>query len=188
MHKGLRFAACALAVLLVSGAAQAAQDISKSPQVAAYKALVKAVDAGDFEGYKKAMTKAAGEGIDKQIKESGMDPKKGMEMLKEMVVKNIKYTALKVDGKKAVRFGDGPDDGRRPVRDDRSRGRERRLEGRPAELDQQEAVGAGGLRGRGEEVYAFPGRTPAFTRPIRPLFGSPARGKGGCPRRWLARL
>lgn len=102
MHKGLRFAACALAVLLVSGAAQAAQDISKSPQVAAYKALVKAVDAGDFEGYKKAMTKAAGEGIDKQIKESGMDPKKGMEMLKEMVVKNIKYTALKVDGKKAV--------------------------------------------------------------------------------------
>ncbi len=102
MHKGLRFAACALAVLLVAGAAQAAQDISKSPQVAAYKALVKAVDAGDFEGYKKAMTKAAGEGIDKQIKESGMDPKKGMEMLKEMVVKNIKYTALKVDGKKAV--------------------------------------------------------------------------------------
>jgi hypothetical protein len=102
MHKALRFAACALAVLLVAGAAQAAQDISKSPQVAAYKTLLKAVDTGSFEGYKKAMTKAAGEGIDKQIKESGMDPKKGMEMLKEMAAKDIKYTALKVDGKKAV--------------------------------------------------------------------------------------
>ncbi len=102
MHKALRFAACALAVLLVAGAARAAQDISKSPQVAAYKALLKAVNAGDFEGYKKSMTKAAGEGIDKQIKEMGMDPKKGMEMLKEMVAQNIKYSALKVDGKKAV--------------------------------------------------------------------------------------
>jgi len=102
MHKPLRFAACGLAVLLVAGSSNAAQDIAKSPQVAAYKALLKAVNAGDFEGYKKSMTKAAGEGIDKQIKEMGMDPKKGMEMLKAMVAQNIKYTALKVDGKKAV--------------------------------------------------------------------------------------
>ncbi len=102
MHKALRFAASALAVLLAAGAAQAAQDVSKSPQVAAYKALLKAVNAGDFEGYKKSMTRASAEGIDKQIKEMGMDPKKGMEMLKSMVAENIKYTALKVDGKKAV--------------------------------------------------------------------------------------
>lgn len=102
MHKALRFAAPAFAILLVAGAAQGAQDISKSPQVKAYEALLKAVNAGDFEGYKKSMTKAAGEGIDKQIKEMGMDPKKGMEVLKEMVAKDIKYTALKVDGKKAV--------------------------------------------------------------------------------------
>jgi hypothetical protein len=102
MHKALRFVLPALAVLLASVAVQAAQDFSRSPQVAAYQALLKAVQAGDFEGYKKSMTRAAGEGIDKQIKETGMDPKKGMELLKEMVAQNIKYTALKVDGKKAV--------------------------------------------------------------------------------------
>src|SRR4029450_2205634 len=28
-------------------------------------------------------------------------------------------------------------------------------------------------------------RTPPAPRPIRPLFGSSARGKGGCPRRWV---
>ncbi len=102
MHKALRFAVAALAVLFASAAADAAQDFSKSPQVAAYQALLKAVNAGDFEAYKKSMTKAAGVGIDAQIKEMGMDPKKGMEMLKEMVPQNLKYTALKVDGKKAV--------------------------------------------------------------------------------------
>ncbi len=102
MHKALRFVAIAVAALIVALPAFAAQDFSKSPQVAAYKALLKAVDAGDFEGYKKSMTKASAEGIDSQIKEMGMDPKKGMEMLKAMSPENIKYTALKVDGKKAV--------------------------------------------------------------------------------------
>jgi hypothetical protein len=105
MHKALRLGVVAfaiLAVLSVAVPATAAQDISKSPQVAAYQALLKAVKAGDFEGYKKSMTKAAGAEIDKQIKEMGMDPKKGMEMLKSMMAENIKYTALKVDGKKAV--------------------------------------------------------------------------------------
>jgi len=102
MHKALRVAGALLAVLLVSAPAFAAQDFSKSPQVAAYQALLKAVAAGDFEGYKKSMTKASGEGIDKEIKETGMDPKKGMEMLKSMAPENLKYTALKVDGKKAV--------------------------------------------------------------------------------------
>lgn len=102
MHKVFRFAACALALLAVCLPAFAAQDISRSPQVAAYQALLKAVAAGNFEGYKKSMTKASGVEIDKQIKEMGMDPKKGMEMLKAMVATNIKYTALKVDGKKAV--------------------------------------------------------------------------------------
>jgi hypothetical protein len=102
MHKALRFVAIAVAAQIVGLPAFAAQDFSKSPQVAAYKALLKAVDAGDFEGYKKSMTRASAEGIDAQIKEMGMDSKKGMEMLKAMSPENIKYTALKVDGKKAV--------------------------------------------------------------------------------------
>ncbi len=105
MHKALRFGlatVAALACLAVPTPAFAAQDISKSPQVVAYQALLKAVNAGDFEGYKKSMTKAAAADIDKQTKEMGMDPKKGMEMLKGFVATNIKYTSVKVDGKKAV--------------------------------------------------------------------------------------
>jgi hypothetical protein len=73
-----------------------------SPQAKAYKSLLKTVAAGDFEGYKKCMTKESSTGIDKQIKESGMEPKKGMELLKMMSPSDLKFTSLKVDGKKAT--------------------------------------------------------------------------------------
>lgn len=79
-----------------------AKNVEDSPQAKAYRALLKAVAAGDFEGYKKCMTKEAQAGIDKQIKESGMEPKKGMEFLKMMSPTDLKLTALKVDGKKAT--------------------------------------------------------------------------------------
>ena len=78
------------------------KNLENSPQAKAYKALLKTVAAGDFEGYKKSMTKEASAGIDKQIKESGMDPKKGMEILKMMSPSDLKFTGLKVDGKKAT--------------------------------------------------------------------------------------
>ena len=94
------------AVLLAwtSSAARAADTTKaeESPQAKAYRALLKAVDAGDFEAYKKAMTKESAAGIDKQIKDTGMDPKKGMEFLKMMSPSDLKLTALKVDGKKAT--------------------------------------------------------------------------------------
>src|SRR5262245_53752614 len=60
------------------------KNFESSPQVKAYRNLLKVVDAGDFEGYKKCMTKEASAGIDKQIKETGMDPKQGMVFLKAM--------------------------------------------------------------------------------------------------------
>jgi hypothetical protein len=78
------------------------KNLEDSPQAKAYKALLKTVAAGDFEGYKKSMTKEASAGIDRQIKESGMDPKKGMELLKLMSPTDLKFTGLKVDGKKAT--------------------------------------------------------------------------------------
>ena len=78
------------------------KDLSTTPQAKAYQALLKAVKAGDFEGYKKAMTKEARVGIDKQTSEAGLDPKKGMEILKTMSPTDLKYTSLKVEGKKAV--------------------------------------------------------------------------------------
>lgn len=106
MRQNLRLAASALSVSLVAllglPSAAAAEDASKSPQAKAYEVTLKAIDSGDFEAYKKSVTKAARAGIDKDLKEMGMDAKKGMEMLKMMAPSEIKYTALEVDGKKAT--------------------------------------------------------------------------------------
>jgi hypothetical protein len=79
-----------------------ARDLKSTPQAKAYDAVLKAVNAGDFEAYKKAMTKESGKKMDQQIKETKMDPKKGMEFLKAMAPADLKYTNLKVDGKKAT--------------------------------------------------------------------------------------
>ena len=78
------------------------KDFKSTPQAKAYDAVLKAVNAGDFEAYKKAMTKESGKKMDQQIKETKMDPKKGMEFLKAMAPTDLKYTNLKVDGKKAT--------------------------------------------------------------------------------------
>jgi len=64
--------------------------------------LLKAVAAPDFEGYKKSMTKEAAKGIDAEMKESGLTAKQGAEMIKAMAPNEVKFTALKVDGKKAT--------------------------------------------------------------------------------------
>lgn len=78
------------------------KNVEGSPQAKAYRALLKTVAAEDFEGYKKCMTKEAAAGIDKQIKDGGMEPKKGMQFLKAMSPTDLKFTSLKVDGKKAT--------------------------------------------------------------------------------------
>ena len=104
MRQNFRLAAGALAVLLLAlfSVPADAQDASKSPQAAAYQTSLKAIQSGDFEAYKKSVTKAARAGIEKDMKEMGMDAKKGMEMLKEMAPSDLKYTSVKVDGKKAT--------------------------------------------------------------------------------------
>jgi hypothetical protein len=79
-----------------------AKNIEATPQAKAYRSLLETVAAGDFEGYKKCMTKEAAAGIDKQTKEMGLDPKKGMELMKAMTPTDLKLTSLKVDGKKAT--------------------------------------------------------------------------------------
>jgi len=101
MRQTCRMAAAVLTALLLSIPA-GAEDASKAPQAKAYQESLKAIASGDFEAYKKTVTKAARAGIEKDMKEMNMDAKKGMEMLKEMAPKDIKYTALKVDGKKAT--------------------------------------------------------------------------------------
>jgi hypothetical protein len=100
-----------LLALSVAGRAQAGDNPAGSPQVKAYETLMKAVAAGDYEAYKKAMTKAAGAEIDKQTKEMGLDVKKTMGFLQAMTPSDIKYTGLKVDGKKATLDATGKMDG-----------------------------------------------------------------------------
>jgi len=97
------------AVLVVSSALAAAdsKDLKSSPQVKAYEAVRKAVQAGDFEAYKKAMTKESAKKMDEQIKESKMDTKKGMEFLKAMEPADLRFTDLKVNGKKATLMATG---------------------------------------------------------------------------------
>jgi len=94
---------CLLA-LLVASAARAAdsKEAAASPQAKAYLAMWKAVETGDYEAYKKAHTRETARQMDQQTKEMKMDAKKTMEFMKEMAPKDIKFTSLKVDGKKAT--------------------------------------------------------------------------------------
>jgi hypothetical protein len=90
-----------LGLALVASAADA-KKIEDSPQAKAYRAQLKAIQAGDYEAYKKSMVAAAGADMDKQLKELGKTPKDGMEMMKMMAPTDLKLTDLKVDGKKAT--------------------------------------------------------------------------------------
>ncbi len=78
------------------------KNIEGTPQAKAYRALLKTIAAGDYEGMKKCMTKESAAGIDKQTKEMNLDTKKGMELMKAMTPSDLKLTSLKVEGKKAT--------------------------------------------------------------------------------------
>lgn len=79
------------------------KDVGQSPQAKAFAAMTKAVQTGDYEAYKKCHTKERAEKIDQDVKEIlKMDSKKLMDFTKEMAPKGLKYTSLKVDGKKAT--------------------------------------------------------------------------------------
>ena len=92
------FTLASLPVLAAGDAAAAAS----SPQAKAYEAHQKAIAAGDYQAFRKTMSKSALAEIDKQNKEMGLDPKKMMEMMKAMAPEGLKFTGVKVDGKKAT--------------------------------------------------------------------------------------
>ena len=104
-----------LALLLIALAAApalaAGKDLEATPQAKAYRALLKTVAAGDYEGYKKAMTAESAKGMDAQLKEMKMQPKQAMMMLKAMAATDVKLTDLKVTGKKAVLTATGKSGG-----------------------------------------------------------------------------
>lgn len=96
---------------LAARGADDAKNIEATPQAKAYRALLKAVDSGDPEAYKKAMVSAAAKDMDKQAKEMGKTNKDMMGLLKMMAPTDIKLTSLKVDGKKATMTATGKMDG-----------------------------------------------------------------------------
>jgi hypothetical protein len=87
------------------------KDLEATPQVKAYRALLKTVDAGDYEAYKKSMAAESAKVMDQQTKDMGMEPKQGMALLKAMSPTDLKFTSLKVDGKKATLLATGKSGG-----------------------------------------------------------------------------
>jgi hypothetical protein len=101
-----------LALLCVPApAGGGSKDLEATPQGKAYRALLKTVETGDYEGYKKAMVAEAAKTIDEQTKEMGMTPKKAMEFMKALAPTDVKLTDLKVDGKKATLSATGKSGG-----------------------------------------------------------------------------
>ncbi|MEO8348419.1 MAG: hypothetical protein ABI610_05860 [Acidobacteriota bacterium] len=89
----------------------AGKDLEATPQAKAYRALLKTVATGDYEGYKKAMTAESAKGMDAQVKEMKMQPKQAMLFLKTMAPTDVKLTDLKVAGKKATLSATGKSGG-----------------------------------------------------------------------------
>ena len=81
--------------------------LESTPQVKAYRAHMKAMQAGDWDAYKKSMIKEAGPMMEKQIKEMGKSPKDMLEFMAMMTPKDLTFTSLKVDGKKATLMATG---------------------------------------------------------------------------------
>jgi len=100
----------ALALLLGLALPSLAADLETTPQAKVYRQSLKAIDKGDYEAYKKCMTAEAVKEIEAQTKEMGKTPKDGMEMMKMMAPSDVKFTDLKVDGKKAVLKATGKQD------------------------------------------------------------------------------
>lgn len=99
--------------LIAAPALAGGKDLEATPQAKAYRALLKTVEAADYEAYKKGMTAESAKGMDAQTKEMGMEPKKAMLFLKTMSPSDIKLTDLKVEGKKATLSAIGMSEGER---------------------------------------------------------------------------
>ena len=91
-----------LLALPAAALAGGAKDLEGTPQAKAYRTLLKAVEAGDYEGYKKAMAAESQKEMDAQLKEMDMGPKQAMAFLKAMAASDVKLTGLEVKEKTAA--------------------------------------------------------------------------------------
>lgn len=100
-----------LTAVSVAGLAVMPVDLEKTPQAKAYRAQLKAAAAGDYEGFKKATMAEGVQMMEKQMKEMGKAPKDSMQLVTMLTPKDIRFTDLKVDGKKATLTATGKTDG-----------------------------------------------------------------------------
>lgn len=103
----------ALGLLLgfsLAAAAADSKDVESTPQAKVYRASLKAIADGDYPAYAKCMTSEAVKAIEEQTKEMGKTTKDGMELMKMMAPSDVKFTGLKVDGKKTVLLATGKQD------------------------------------------------------------------------------
>ena len=114
MKTAVRMTLVALALAFLANPLRAADDSKKlesTPQVKAYRASLKAMHARDWDGYKKSMMKEAGPMMEKQVKEMGKSPKDMLSFMSSMTPTELKFTSLKVEGKKATLKATGKVDG-----------------------------------------------------------------------------
>lgn len=83
--------------------------VEETPQAKAYRAVLKAIAAGDFEAYKKSLSTATLKQMEEQSK--GKSPKEIMEFVKMLTPTDQKLTSVKVDGKTATLMVSGKMDG-----------------------------------------------------------------------------
>lgn len=92
-------------------AAPTPADLEKTPQAKAFRTQAKAAAADDYEGFKKATMAEGVAMMEKQMKEMGKTPKDGMKLMAMLTPGDIRFTDLKVDGKKATLSATGKSDG-----------------------------------------------------------------------------
>ncbi len=99
------------AVSVAALAGPSSAGLEKTPQAKAFRAQIQAAAAGDYEAYKKVTTAEGVTMMEKQMKELGKTPKEGLQLYTMLMPQDIRFTALKVDGKKATLSTTGKSDG-----------------------------------------------------------------------------
>ena len=110
MKTAVRMTLAVLAAVALAHVARAGDDPKKlesTPQVKVYRANMKAMQTGDWEGYKKTMVNEAGPQMDKQLKEMGKTSKEMLSFMSSMTPTDLTFTSLKVEGKKATLLATG---------------------------------------------------------------------------------
>jgi hypothetical protein len=110
MQRSSRFVAAIVLFTLAclpAFAADLAAAAAASPQAKVYETHLQAMMKADYQAFRATMSKTALAQMDKQNKDMSLDPKKMMEMMKAMAPTDLKFTDVKVDGKKATLMATG---------------------------------------------------------------------------------